>query len=849
MAGTQNTTPTAGSTTTGTTPTATPTQASAFEKFVNTELPKRISTDIPGSGNLPPGKVLRTTGIGLGVEAIDADDAGSGITEHSLVVNATDKVIPKGTPLAAAAALNSFDLTTGKLHVRPTTIADKACVGIANNDIGASDLTANIFAEGQALLRGIIVLDYKPDALDTMLPDLAAGKTITIYANADKMSCDTSLGIPVGQIIRFVDSSATPAPTTGTGTTGTGTGTTPAAPTTPTIETYVFVTLQGVEYAGSVGGVSTEQGTVVIDAILGTSKVAGDHGPEDKVSYQIVDQTVGIDANLGQPQLLAASLIEQANPVYLAIQTAMTLESGSKLKVINKADNTAIAIKTPVITLQNGLKNMVIEFEDPTAVYSLAAAAGTDGLYLQVIHPAGGKSDPIVIKTKSLPAFGTVQFTLPAGQTSVKSGDNLKVKVTAPANYQIATLEVSGEILYDKTNNGKEQSVAIFNSTKDPSKFADSVEVAFNVTTKELSLDAGADLTVTLTDGTILYASTKELGNTQNYNWVQVDNVYPTLSILSVAYPAGQTALKGSEKATLSYKAENIEKIVFTTPDDQVSTDKLEMTFASPDNQTFTKDVTRIGGEYNITTKNFVAKAMKVSNGSFVTVGQIVNIADKAAQLVLTVMKQAEDGSWAATKENKFQSSPAAEAEQVFFRFDLDSDQQLTDAPTIALNGPGIVKGVGVGSLNNTHIEYQVRAEDSEARGAGDVDLTKSANLAGVPCVFKVDDTTKLTLDKYSLAGFVKRKLKVAAWPNRHVEIGVEVVDPTNLQCSNLSKGASGSLNFSYQLNTKNMENGFTLVDSADVFNPAGGYWYNCDQSNALSNTSGEMLIELEEAV
>ncbi|MCW6598776.1 hypothetical protein [Yersinia ruckeri] len=821
-------------------------QATPFENFVNKELPKRLSTDIPESGNLPAGKVLVTTGLGLSVELRDGDDAGAGVNEHALVVNGTDKVIPKGTPLAASVALPGFDLSTGKLYIRPATIADTLVVGIAKTDIGASDLTANIFAEGQALLRGIIEIDYQPVALDQLLPDMDAGKTVTVYSNGEVLSCDSALAIAVGQVVRYEY-----IPAGGEGTEEDPEDGDGAAD--PVIRTTIFVTLQGTEYAGSVGSDSIDQGTIVIDGILGTNSVTDPESGavKDKISYQVVDQVIGADGNLGQPQLLTASLIEQTNPTYLAIRTIATLESGTKLKVINKADNTSIAIKTPpLISLDNGLKHMTIEFEDPTAIFSLAEASAANGLYLQVVHPAGGKSDPIVIKTKNLPKFGDVHFTLPAGQTAVKTNDILKLTVEAPATHKIAKLEVSGEILYDKTNNGNEQAVAIYNAAMDPDKFLESVEIAFKVTTKELSLEAGADLKVTLADGTILLAKTKELGDVQNFNWVQVDNVYPTIEILSTTYPEGQQALKGSEKAVISYKAENIEKVVFTTPDDQVSTDKLEMTFDQPDNQTFSKDVTRIGGEYNVTTKNFMAKAMKVSNGSSATVGQVVNIADKASEVVLTVKKSVtgSDGkvTWEDSVDNRIQSSPADQALWVFFRFDLDADQKLLAAPAIHLNGPGVLKA-GSTAKDANHFEYQVRAEDAEARATGVVELTTSANLAGVPCIFKVDDVSKKALNAYALAGFVKRTLKVAAWPNRHVAIGVDVLDPANLQCSNLSKGGSGSLNFQYQQNVKNMENGFTLTDGNDVFNVAGGYWFNCDQANALSNTTGEMLIELEE--
>ncbi|TPG60016.1 hypothetical protein [Ewingella americana] len=819
-------------------------EATPFEKFVNTELPRRVSIEIPESGNLAPGQVLMSTGVGLGVKVADIDSASSGIIQAALVVNSTDKVIPKSTPLAVAVAKSTTDLTKGKLYVRPATLDDKVIVGVAQEDIGATDYSTAkpIFSEGMALLRGLLIVNYSPEGLNLIMDQLENGTAVAVYSGASLLTCDNASGIAVGQIIKFESSADAPdAPVVKEGET----------PPVPTVKTYVFVTLQGTEYAssGGNGGGSADSGTVIITGLTGTTKIQdADLGLIDKVSFQIVDVTTGLDPNLGQAQLLSASLIEQQNPNFLAIDTVMTLESGTKLKVINKSDNTALEIKTPTITVQNGLKLTRIEFADPTAVYSLAESAGDAGLYLQVIHPAGNRSDSIIVKTKAQPKFGSVAFTLPAGQTSVKTGDSVVLTVAAPANYKISKLEVGGELLYDKTNNGKEQSAAIFNSTQDPSKNTDKVIMTFQVTTKEVAMNGGVELILTLADGTVLYQKTKDLGDVQNFNWIKVDNVYPTLEILSIAYPAGQSALKESEKATLSLKADNIEKVVFSTPQDQLTIETPEITFADPANQAFTKDVARLAGEYNVTVNNLTVKAMKPSNGSFVSISKIIAIANVAAQLDLVVYKPIINAdnttSYKLTDGNLIQSSP--DDAKIFFRFDLNSTQQLPKAPKFTLDGPGTLTDGSKAYNNITRIEYMVSAADVEDRKAGSLVLTESVNLAGIPSVFKIN-TEETVLNYYGLAGFVKRTLKVAGWPNRMVAIGVAVVNPLNVQCSNLSKGASNSLNYTYMLNTKNSENGFTLTNEAGEINPKGGFWFNCDQSNALSNTSGEMLIELEE--
>jgi hypothetical protein len=53
----------------------------AFEDFVNLELPKRIATNEHldnGTGNLLPGKYLRTTGVGILVETVDPSTVAGG---------------------------------------------------------------------------------------------------------------------------------------------------------------------------------------------------------------------------------------------------------------------------------------------------------------------------------------------------------------------------------------------------------------------------------------------------------------------------------------------------------------------------------------------------------------------------------------------------------------------------------------------------------------------------------------------------------------------------------------------------------------------------------------------------
>jgi hypothetical protein len=95
----------------------------------------------------------------------------------------------------------------------------------------------------------------------------------------------------------------------------------------------------------------------------------------------------------------------------------------------------------------------------------------------------------------------------------------------------------------------------------------------------------------------------------------------------------------------------------------------------------------------------------------------------------------------------------------------------------------------------------------------------------------------------------VFRTIQVAAFPNREASIGTTVSNTSKLRCTNLAKGSSGSLNFTYQNSTNESVNRFTITGPSGQHNAYGDLWYNCDGANASSNTTGEMLIEIEEVV
>jgi hypothetical protein len=63
--------------------------ATAFEIFVNNELPTRISIPVPVGGNLTAEKVLRATGVGLAVKQVDNLRAGTTPDTSVLVIDSS----------------------------------------------------------------------------------------------------------------------------------------------------------------------------------------------------------------------------------------------------------------------------------------------------------------------------------------------------------------------------------------------------------------------------------------------------------------------------------------------------------------------------------------------------------------------------------------------------------------------------------------------------------------------------------------------------------------------------------------------------------------------------------------
>jgi len=295
----------------------------------------------------------------------------------------------------------------------------------------------------------------------------------------------------------------------------------------------------------------------------------------------------------------------------------------------------------------------------------------------------------------------------------------------------------------------------------------------------------------------------------QTTNSIVLNNIKPSILFGAITYPLGQLALKNDETATVRCTVTN-----FTT----VSYTSANLSIDNPTEYALDKTVTRTSGDY-VVTNNMTVSAYRSENGSSSSASSSVKIANVAP--LITVTKSA----------TRFRSGGNVGTTAQLHQITLIPNQTLLNAPSMSvpIGNLGVVAGSGSNWI------FPISINDDHTKGTHQITLLGATGLSGI--------STNLIsgVSTYVIGGFVKRTMIVPAFPVRSVEVGTIVSDVSKLRCSNLSKGQSGSNNFTYQATTDEALNKYTILN-LDT-------WYNCDGLNASSNTTGSMQIELEEIV
>jgi hypothetical protein len=321
-------------------------------------------------------------------------------------------------------------------------------------------------------------------------------------------------------------------------------------------------------------------------------------------------------------------------------------------------------------------------------------------------------------------------------------------------------------------------------------------------------------------------ARTDAGGSVDGVNLVKLNNTFPNIVFGIPVYPSGQSALKGTETATITTTVSNANTILFTSPGSEIGISNPTIIEAS-------KNATRIGGTYNISTNNVTATMTRTANNAVTVTNAIVNVANVAPTITI------------ATPAARLMSGGTHGTAAQNYVITVTANQYLLNAPVINLvqgSGAGTWQGAGFAGSNATWTRSLQVSDALDSKGTFSFAIGSVINLAGIAGTVITSGTN------YVLGGFVLRTLTIAAWGNRMTDIGTNVSDTSKLRCTNFSKGSlPGAFDCIYQATTAEGTFKFTITNGAGTPMPTGNFWYNVDTPNAVSNTTGTAQIEIEE--
>lgn len=313
--------------------------------------------------------------------------------------------------------------------------------------------------------------------------------------------------------------------------------------------------------------------------------------------------------------------------------------------------------------------------------------------------------------------------------------------------------------------------------------------------------------------------ASNNLASDDGVNVITLNNSLPQNPFNSITYPVGQFALKDSESATVLVTETNIDTVSYSSPNGQLS---IDSPLATGD-----KTVTRIAGGYNINTNNLSVTVGKTSNATSAVFSTVVWIAHDAPVVSITV--------------------PAARLRSGVnpqnHTISINSSQRTQSSPSLTAS-VGSFNGSWSTANNGVTWTRSLSIADSDTKGVAAFSALSITNLAGITV------STITSGANYEVGGFTQRTITFVAWPNRESAIGTQVSNTSKLRVTNLSKGASGSLNTSFVASVGDAVDTYSITQPSGIYNATGNTVYNCDLANAVSNTTNNaMQFEVEELV
>lgn len=449
-------------------------------------------------------------------------------------------------------------------------------------------------------------------------------------------------------------------------------------------------------------------------------------------------------------------------------------------------------------------RNALTDVWQGTAAITLS---GSSPYTITAIH-GEGLTDTATVNIESAPVISSLEFSSAysqgVGQTQHAAGQTLNLTVTSATPFVALEVIANGTTATQALSqtfaatNSKTISVTVANQGNTPTAYPAKVRIRnANGTWSTLTASNAA-------------------ASVDGVNIITLNNTQPSLSVNSISYPVGQSALKNSESATLNVTELNVDTVSYSSPNAQIS-------ITNP-TTTGNKTVTRIAGGYNISTTNLSVTIGKTSNATSASFNTVVWVAHDAPIISIT------------TPAARLRSGVTPQNHTI----SINSDQRTQATPTLTAS-VGTFSGAWSTANNGVTWTRPLAIADNNTKGAASFSGLSITNLAGI------EVTAITTGAAYTVGGFVQRVVTFAAWPNREATIGTQVSDTSKLRVTNLSKGTSGSLNTNFVASVGDAIDTYTTTQPSATYNATGNTLYNRDLANAVSNTSGTAQFEIEE--
>ncbi|MFY0656173.1 MAG: hypothetical protein JXR12_05310 [Neptunomonas phycophila] len=318
--------------------------------------------------------------------------------------------------------------------------------------------------------------------------------------------------------------------------------------------------------------------------------------------------------------------------------------------------------------------------------------------------------------------------------------------------------------------------------------------------------------------------------NIQSDNAIFLDQRVPQIQNVTIEYPNGQSAIKGTEDATIVFNLVDATESEFSVGN---SITMLSGNFSGSELLV----VESAGNGDKTDGTNLTITARRADNDTETTVSVLVKVVDTVPTLTLSI----------AGNPTRLTSSPTGEQYTVYIDSDLDLDTVVP--PSISAPSGSLSS---ITQVNSKRWQTTLTVEDINPRGVFDFFNISAVSLSGV-VVNSAQNTS------YTVGGFSERTLAVPLFDTtpgdeivgRTVDMGVEVGDPNKLNVT-----LSG-VPLTFAPDTNDAALTFTVVDAHQGFtdpyvqvanyDPNGYILYLNDRDQAGANTTGTMTVTIRE--